>query len=264
MNLFRAILLIGFAIMLSKTNVFPETLDKYLSITEVKQNLFIVEHSYPWPSNSLIAIMENGAILLIDTTYSPQAMEMVLNWIKNKYGTRNIKAINTHFHIDRLGGNEALLKHNIPIYSSELTVYAIKTRGQSSLDLLISWVTDDIIKQYYNDFKYIFPTNVFNSKKGLTLNFGNENVLIKYMGIGHTIDNLVVYLPKKKVIFGGCMIFSLDAKKAGNITDGNIIEWEKTLELIDTKNYNLVIPGHGKFGGVELIKHTKEILEKTL
>lgn len=261
MKIIRINILAGFIIILSISNAVSEILEKGLSITEIRSDLFIINHTYPWPSNSLLAVMGNGDILLVDTPYTPKAMEMVLSWIQIKFGKRNIKAINTHFHIDRLGGNEALVKVNIPIFSSELTINAIKTRGQNSLNLVASWLTDDLMKEYYHHFKYILPTNIFSSKKGLTLNFGDEVVAIKYLGVGHSKDNLVVYLTKKKVIFGGCMIFSLEATKAGNVSDGNINEWKKTLDLIDTKNYDLVIPGHGKIGGLELIKHTKEILE---
>jgi len=175
---------------------------------------------------------------------------------------QKITAVNTHFHIDRLGGNTALVKRNIPIYSSELTVDAIKTRGKRSLDLMISLTNDDSIKTYFQNFTYTAPTKIFDSKKGLTLNFGDEKVDIRFLGVGHSIDNLVVYLPKKKVIFGGCMILSLNAKNAGNVSDGNIHEWKKTLELIDINNYDLVIPGQGKMGGLNLIQHTKEVLEK--
>jgi glyoxylase-like metal-dependent hydrolase (beta-lactamase superfamily II) len=95
------------------------------------------------------------------------------------------------------------------------------------------------------------------------LKFKNEKIEVKYHGVGHSVDNLVVYLPKKKTIFGGCLILSMDAKNAGNVSDGNINEWKKTIKKIETKNYDLVIPGHGKEGGLELINHTKEILENS-
>ncbi len=242
-------------------NAAPIILDDNLSINEIKPNLFIVTHSYPWSSNSLVAIMENNDVLIIDTPYTPKATELVLTWIKKNYGKKNIIAINTHFHIDRLGGNEALINAGIPIYGSDLTIKEIKEKGQKSISLLMSWIKDKNIKFYYQNFKYVLPTKIFNSSKGLVFKFGNEKVEVKYYGVGHSVDNLVVYLPKKKTIFGGCMILSMDAKKPGNVSDGNINEWEKNINKIKTKNYDLIIPGHGKEGGLELINHTRKILE---
>lgn len=241
-------------------NTFSEEIMKNLTVDSIAPDLMIVSHSFPWQSNSLVAIMENKDILLVDVPYTPEATDSLFNWIARKYGKRNIVAINTHFHVDRLGGNAALVKHNILIHSSDLTIDAIKTKGEQSLNLLISWISDESIKNYYRNFKYVSPNKIFDSKKGLTLNFGKEMVHVKFLGIGHSIDNLIVYLPNKRTIFGGCMILSMEANKAGNVSDGNKDEWLKTIQIVDTNNYNLVIPGHGKYGGIDLIKHTVSIL----
>lgn len=243
-------------------NLFSEELAKNLSIDKIKPDLFVVTHSYPWPSNSLLAVMENGDIVLVDVPYTPEATEILLAWVNKNYGKRNINAINTHFHVDRLGGNAALIKNNIPIYSSELTEKAIKERGSASLKLLISWIENDSIKDYYRNFNYVSPTNIFDSKKGMTLTFGKETVIVKFPGVGHSIDNLVVYFPFKKAIFGGCMLLAAEVKKIGNVSDGDKYLWRETIKKIDTSNYSLVIPGHGKPGGLELIAHTKAILDQ--
>jgi metallo-beta-lactamase class B len=241
---------------------FSEELAKNLTVDSIAPDMFTVTHSFPWPSNSLVAVMENNGILLIDVPYTPEATDSLLNWIRRKYGKKNIVAVNTHFHVDRLGGNAALVNHDIPIYSSELTMDAIKNRGERSLNLLISWISDESIKKYYRNFKYVAPTRIFDSKKGLTINFGKETVYVKFLGIGHSIDNLIVYLPGKKAIFGGCMVLSMEANKAGNVSDGKKDEWLKTIRLVDTNNYSVVIPGHGKCGGLELFKHTASILSQ--
>jgi metallo-beta-lactamase class B len=239
-----------------------EELAPKLTIEELNPDLFVVTHAYPWPANSLVAIMENGEIVLVDVPYTPDATDILLNWIDKKYGKRTITAINTHFHVDRLGGNAALVKRGIPIYGSELTAKAIKTRGDASLKLLLSWISDDSIKNYYRHFTYVPPTNLFDAKKGLVLTFGKDSVVVRFPGVGHSIDNLVVYFPAKKTIFGGCMILASDATKPGNVSDGDKDEWRKAMEVIDTAHCTIVIPGHGKPGGIGLIAHTKAILNQ--
>jgi hypothetical protein len=84
--------------------------------------------------------------------YTPKAMGLILNWINKKFGKRNIIAINTHFHIDRLGGNEALINAGIPIYCSDLTIKEINEKGQKSINLMLSWIKDENIKYYYQNF----------------------------------------------------------------------------------------------------------------
>jgi metallo-beta-lactamase class B len=248
-------------LIISNVSVRAGDLKKEITITKITPDLFCIVHAYPWPSNSLVAVMENGEILLVDTPYTPEATEFALGWIDKNLGKRKITAINTHFHVDRLGGNEALVRRNIPIYGSELTLIAIKDRGEASIKATASWANDESMKKYFRDFKYIPPTNIFDSKKGLVLNFGKEIVEVKFLGVGHSADNLFVFFPKKKLIFGGCAILSMEAKTPGNISDGNIAEWNKTIDLINTDNYNLVVPGHGKIGGIDLLTHTKAILK---
>ncbi len=249
-------------LLFSVTASFPNDLKKDVTINRLAPDLFCIVHMYPWPSNSLVAVMENSDILIIDTPYTPEAAGAVLEWIDKMFGKRKIIAINTHFHVDRLGGNAALVKRNIPVYSSELTPAAIKTRGEDSIKLTESWVTDESMKMYYHNFKYVYPTKIFDSKKGLTLNFGKERAEIRFLGAGHSVDNLFVFLPEKKLIFGGCAILPGNAKGNGNVSDGNVDEWKKTIRRIDTTGYEIVVPGHGAVGGVELIAHTKEMLDR--
>lgn len=258
----KKICLVFQIMLLLSTCLYANDPGKDVTITQLTPDLFCIVQMYPWPSNSLVAIMDNSDILMIDTPYTPEAAETVLEWINKRFGKRNITAINTHFHVDRLGGNAALVKRKIPVYSSELTPLAIKTRGEKSIKLTASWVTDENMKNYYLGFKYVPPTEIFDSKKGLTLKFGSETAELKFPGVGHSVDNIFVFLPLKKLIFGGCAVLPANAKATGNASDGSVEEWKKTISSINTDGYEIVVPGHGAVGGPELISHTEEMLSK--
>ena len=230
-----------------------------LTISEVTRNVYCVTHAYPWAANSLIAVMDDKTVVVIDTPYTPDAMEEELRWIRDRFGEAKIVAINTHFHVDRLGGNAALKGKGIPIYGSELTTRAIKERGNRSSDWTASGVKNEKQRNYYANFEYTPPDHVFDSRKGLTLKFRPEEVIVRYHGVGHSVDNLIVFLPSKKVVFGGCAIASAEATGPGNVADGDIGEWKKTLDRVDVTGYTYVIPGHGKIGGSELIERTKNL-----
>jgi len=60
------------------------------------------------------------------------------------------------------------------------------------------------------------------------------------------------------------MVKSLTSKNLGNTADGDLIAYPKTIDKLIRKfpSATIVIPGHGEFGGIELIKHTKELLTK--
>lgn len=241
-----------------------------LCLQEISKNAFLITHSYPWSGNSLLIKMDNSDFIWIDTPYTPEATARVLNWLYDAYGTEiKITEINTGFHIDNLGGNSELIKNNIPVYGSELTCKLLRTKSketmleiQKSLDPL----EDKKYLDVYKNFKFTEPTNVFDINDGQVLNFGKETIEIYYPGPTHTYDNLVVYIPGKKILFGGCMVLSADAEKLGFIKDGNVEEWPLSLARVmeKYKDAEIVVPGHGNPGDTGLIEHTITIINKNI
>jgi metallo-beta-lactamase class B len=86
---------------------------------------------------------------------------------------------------------------------------------------------------------------------------GKESVIIKFFGEGHTRDNVVGYFPSEKILFGGCLIKEVGARK-GYLGDANVADWSGTVRKIK-KHYpsvNIVVPGHGAFGNKRLLDYT--------
>ncbi len=103
------------------------------------------------------------------------------------------------------------------------------------------------------------PKNSFAKTK--RLEYGNIIIELAYLGGGHTSDNIVVWIPSQKVLFGGCFVKSLDAKNLGNTKEADLDNYSKTLEAVLQKyrDAKIIVPGHGKPGNLQLIKHTIEL-----
>lgn len=84
----------------------------------------------------------------------------------------------------------------------------------------------------------------------------------KFFGEGHTADNIISYLPSEKAMFGGCMIKEIGAGK-GNLADANVNEWSKSVRKVKLAYHEVqyIIPGHGKYGGVDLLDYTIKMFE---
>jgi metallo-beta-lactamase class B len=110
--------------------------------------------------------------------------------------------------------------------------------------------------------KSVVPEGVLPNDTTIVL--GNTTLRVYYPGEGHTRDNVVVWFPGKKILFGGCFIKSLDAKGLGNIADANLDQWPNSVRTLDSifSDARLVIPGHQSSGGKELLRHTLDLLEK--
>ena len=238
-----------------------------LFVEEIQQGVYVVNHEFPWPSNSMVVEMETGDIVLVDTPYTPKATEELLSWINKRFGQRKIFAINTGFHFDNLGGNQALVQKDIPVYGSSLTEQLIYEEGEASRELLMSWLNTPEDKEFYGAYQqipYVPPTESLDLADLQNLKFGNEEVEIYYPGQSHSPDNLVVYFPKKNILFGGCMIKSMASKDLGNIADANLEEWPKSVKKVleRYKDSKIVIPGHGEWGNLDLIEYTLQLCEE--
>jgi metallo-beta-lactamase class B len=103
------------------------------------------------------------------------------------------------------------------------------------------------------------PMNWFTERMSLIC--GDTNVELAYLGGGHTVDNIVAWIPARKILFGGCLVKSQNARNLGNTDEADLINYPATLKKVREKysEAKIVIPGHGRPGGIELIDHTIEL-----
>ncbi|WP_203257854.1 subclass B1 metallo-beta-lactamase [Hyunsoonleella ulvae] len=180
--------------------------------------------------NGMVYINKNEAIIF-DTPVNNKASKQLIDWI-TKNNNKKIKAlIVTHFHNDCLGGIHEFHKEKIDSYANALTIALAK---KDSIEL---------------------PENSFKSK--IKFKVGGQVVTTQFFGEGHTADNVIGYIPSEKTLFGGCLIKSNNAGK-GYLGDANVLEWSNTVASIKREypNLEIVIPGHGKHGGIELLDYT--------
>jgi metallo-beta-lactamase class B len=92
------------------------------------------------------------------------------------------------------------------------------------------------------------------------MRFGGELVRIVSPGAAHAPDNVVVLLPARGVVFGGCMIKASDA--AGFLGHADLDHWEQAVETVRALGARVVIPGHGAVGGAELYDRTIRVVRR--
>lgn len=235
-----------------------------LLVRELAPDTYLVDHRFPWSSNSLVRRFADGSYLLLDTPGNEAATRLLLAWIDQREGHRPVlAAINTHFHIDRLGGNAVLRAAGIPVYGSDLTVRLLKERGlgHGMLDLLPDEANRPL-REAYQAVSLQPPDHVFPIAEGLRLSFAGESVEVFFPGGGHTEDNVVVYLPAQKLLFGACLIKSLESRSRGFVGDADTVHWAASLDTLSGKypDAQLVVPGHGAPGDRSLIDHTRRLV----
>jgi metallo-beta-lactamase class B len=242
-------------------------LNDELFISKLDKNIYVVTHSFPWASNSMIILTSNDEVILIDTPYENDATELMMNWINKELKPKKITTIITGFHIDNLGGVEYLLSQKIPVYGADLTIKMIEERGEKTRKQTLSWLLKPEQKRYYDVYasiKFEKPNHIYKIEKGLNLKIGNIKFEVYYPGPSHSPDNVVVYMPSMKLLFGGCMIKSLESKDLGFTGDADLKEWPLSVQKVKNKykTAKIVIPHHGNWGDMELIEHTLKLCNK--
>ncbi|MBX2953928.1 MAG: subclass B1 metallo-beta-lactamase [Leadbetterella sp.] len=207
-----------------------------LVITQIAENSF--EHTSfkqtndfgNVPCNGLI-VRNNKQVIVFDTPTNDPGAEELIQWIAESLQCKIMAVIPTHFHDDSIGGLKAFDNRGIPSYAYSKTVELAKENN------------------------YTVPRNSFSDS--LVLKVGDSRIIARFFGEGHTRDNVVGYFPDDRILFGGCLIKESDASK-GYLGDANESAWSATVEKVKAEfpDVSLVVPGHGEYGGKELLDYT--------
>jgi cyclase len=75
----------------------------------------------------------------------------------------------------------------------------------------------------------------------ITLHRGGREIQIKYLGRGHTDTDVVVFLPKERIVATGDLMESIISYMGDSYPD----DWIGTLERLKALDFDTVLPGHG-------------------
>jgi len=222
--------------------VFSQTKPKPLQIEHVAGNVYVYTTysllGETWfPANAMYVVTSKG-VVMIDTPWDTTQFQPLLDSIQARHRKKVVVCISTHFHDDRTIGVDFLKAKGVKSFCSKTTYDSCKTRGERRPE--------------------------FYFTKDTTFNVGEYNIQTYYAGAGHTNDNIVIWVPKEKVLYGGCLIKSTDAVDLGNLKDANVKAWTRTMENLKRKfpDPQFVIPGHQGWKDKKSIDHTIELIKE--
>lgn len=214
-----------------------------LQVTQIRHDVWVHTswHVLPgdrrFPSNGLI-VRNGNALVLVDTAWGVAPTVQLLDWIDGTLRLPVTYAVATHAHDDRVGGWPALEARGIPLRVTPQTLALALADskpmpGDASLEAL---------------------------REGESLHIGALELF--HPGHAHSADNLVVWLPQSRLLFGGCAVKSTIADAMGNVADADLASWQRAIARLQARypRVDRVVPGHQDSGGAELLEHTLELL----
>ena len=198
--------------------------------------------------NITVAVGSDG-IIMVDSQFAPlhdkiKAAIEKLSPLPIKY------VINTHFHVDHVGGDEAFSKDGAIVVAHEnvKALMASGARNNVSGDLAPPAPPAALPQQTYKD--------------TLTLRVGGLTAELKHPVDVHTNGDTYVNFPDRNVLVAGDLAFfnrypNIDYLYGGSI-DGQIRGAEELLALV--KDDATIVPGHGPVGTKATLRDYREML----
>ena len=92
-----------------------------------------------------------------------------------------------------------------------------------------------------------------------TLRLGGRTIVVTHPGSGHSAGDLLVWLPKERVLFAGDVLVE---DGVSMVVDGNSDELLRVLDVVDSMHPAVVVPGHGAIPPrpAELVRKTRGYL----
>ena len=223
-------------------DLYGQSSDGKLKISHLTGDFYIyttynLYKGTPVPANGLYFVTNKG-VVMIDSPWDTTQFQPLLDSIKAKHNKNVVMCVATHFHEDRTGGLEYYKQQGIKTYTTIKTDELSKKRGMKRAEFLIN-----------ND---------------TTFKVGQYSFQTYYPGPGHAPDNIVVWFEKEKILYGGCLIKSVEDETLGNLGDANQKEYALTIENVQRKckNPKYVIPGHNGWLDAGSLKHTLKMAKE--
>ena len=201
------------------------------------------EYTYPngsrFSSNGLV-VRDGHGLTLIDTAWGERLTVALLDRIERDLRLPVHRAVVTHAHGDRTAGADALRDRGIPVLAHPETIRLALGVGLPPPSDSLSGL----------------------ARPGSSVTLGAVEVF--YPGPGHAPENLMVWVPASKVLFGGCAVRPGDATTLGNTAHADVKAWpgamDRALERYGAAE--VVVPGHGAAGDLGLLRHTRDLLRR--
>lgn len=214
-----------------------DRVDKNIEITKLTDKTYLIQSSYSCNGmldcNHLLVVDLND-LVLVNTPVTDSMTAVMLDCIEKKFKRKVTKVIVSHFHEDSSGGLLETAKRGITSYGLDKT--------------------SNLLVAENKNIDHIF-------KDSLTISMQTIPLKLYYFGAGHSVDNIVTWMPDEKILFGGCLMKSLNSKDKGNIKDADLQAWPGTVQKVKDrfKDAKVVIPGHLAIGNSSLFDHTIRI-----
>ena len=217
-------------------SLFKQPANTNLKITRLTGDFYIFTTYNDYkgnriPANGLYLLTNKGAVI-IDSPWDSTQFQPLLDSIWARHHQKAVLCLATHFHEDRTGGLAYYRQQGLRTYTTRQTDGLSQKHGMKRAQFLFT--------------------------KDTTFTVGQHSFQTYFPGHGHAPDNIVVWFNKERILYGGCLIKSMEDNSLGYMGDASVKDYAQTVANVQRtcKNPKYVIPGHNDWTNPSSVSHT--------
>lgn len=182
-------------------------------------------------------IVTSTSVVVVDALGSPALAERFVAEIRKVTPKPITHLILTHYHADHIYGLQVFKALGARIVAQQLgreylNSETARLRLQASRTDLAPWIDENT---------HLVPADEWINGP-TTLTVGDTQIQLIPVGPAHTQDDVVIWLPGRKVLYSGDLVFRGRIPYVGDADSGH---WIKALDDLLQLDVKAVIPGHG-------------------
>ena len=201
-------------------------------------------------SNAGFVIGDDG-VLVVDAFINSDAARALVREIHRLTRKPIRYVVNTHYHLDHTGGDQALREAGAIIIAHKNVRGWVRT---NNINLFGDRITPELKARIA-----AVPLPDLVTDKDLIVWLGARKVVVQTV-LGHTGGDLTIYVPDANVLFTGDMLWR---KVPPNLIDGSVKEWLATdaaFERLPDAGQTTYVPGHGDVADVKDVRDFRSYL----
>ena len=226
-------------------------------LTQIAENVYAyVDTKNSSKNNSFGAnagiIIGKDGIVVVDTMISAKEAKRFIRDIRTISRKPIRYVVNTHYHLDHVFGNSEFAKLGAVVIAQENDKKAMENSAKETLKNIGEY---GLTPKDMKGTTPAYPVLAYGDR--MTINIGGEQIELIHARQSHTDGDTLVYLPGKKILFAGDVLFTNYHPFLG---EGNIEEWAKELDDIKSMDVEKIIPGHGPLSRKKDLEDMKEYI----
>ena len=274
-TLTKLIFLIQFIFLILTTiSTSQDSSSKHFKIEKLSSGVYAAIHSFGGYAICNSGIVDLGdKVLVFDTFLTVEAAKDLRKAAESITGKKVTYVINSHAHNDHIRGNQVFHSNSIIISTNNIREQIKKDEPEriqyekehasgrlSKIKAEYEATTNETKRKecmmwigYYEGMIQSHPELVttlpdVTFEDSLLFNGCERTALLLAYSNAHTDEDIVLYLPKERIIFTGDLVFN---KMHPYLPDGNPDGLKKTLNDLLKRQIDIVVPGHGEVGNSE-------------